>query len=105
MEWTIFKRAALNALATFAYVAVVGLFVSNASRLLGPKDTLLTPVAVLMLLVFSAALTGILVFGQPILWYLDGKRKDALYLIYYTMAALLGLTVLTFVGLFVTGHH
>jgi len=96
MEWKIFKPAARNALATFVYVAAVGLFVSHASMIFGQRDTAFTPVAVLMLLVFSAALTGILVFGQPTLWYLDGKKKNALYLLGYTMVSLLGLTVLAF---------
>lgn len=103
MKWAIFKHAALNALATFAYVTVVGLFMSNASRFFGPKDTALTPVAVIMLLVFSTALTGVLVFGQPVLWHLDGKKKDAIYLINYTLAVLLGLTMLTFIVLFLIG--
>lgn len=101
MDWKIFKRAAINALLTGAYVTAVGLFMSNASRIFGPKDTTLTPVAVLMLLVFSAALVGILVFGQPVMWYIDGKKKAALYLLGYTMAALLVLMMLTFTALLV----
>jgi len=101
MEWKIARRAVRNALATFAYVATVGLFMSNASHIFGPKDTVLTPVAVLMLLVFSAALVSMLVFGQPVLWYLDRKKKGAVRLIGYTMVALLALTFLTFVALLI----
>jgi len=101
MKLKIFKRAAVNALAAFVYVTLVGLFMSHASRLLGEKDTAFTPVAVLMLLVFSAALMGILIFGQPVLWYVDGKKADALYLLGYTMASLLALTLVAFVVLLV----
>jgi hypothetical protein len=96
MEGKIFRRAALSALVAYAYVAAVGLFMSNASRMFGAKDTALTPVAVLMLLVFSAALMGILVFGQPLMWYIDGKKKSALALLGYTMVCLLVLLLLTF---------
>jgi hypothetical protein len=46
---------------------------------------------------------GILVFGQPLAWYVDGKKKEALSLLSYTMMALLVLLVLTFVGLFMAG--
>lgn len=99
METRIAKRATINALLAFAYVTVVGLFISNASMIFGQKDTALTPVAALMLLVFSAALMGILVFGQPLMWYIDGKKKAALTLLGYTMAALLMLMVLTFAAL------
>lgn len=74
---------------------------SNASHIFGQKDTAFTPVAVLMLLVFSAALMGILVFGQPVMWYVDGKKKAALYLLGYTMVLLLALTMLTFVALLI----
>lgn len=101
MDWKIFKRAAINALAAFVYVAVVGLFMSHASTIFGQKDTAFTPVAVLMLLVFSAALMGILILGQPVMWYVDGKKKDALNLLGYTMASLLALTLLAFVLLLV----
>lgn len=101
MDMKTLKRAVINALLAFAYVAVVGLFISHASTIFGPKDTSLTPVAVLMLLVFSAALMGILVFGQPAMWYVDGKKKAALRLLGYTMAALLVLMVLTFAALLV----
>jgi hypothetical protein len=96
MEIKILKRASINALAAFAYVTAVGLFMSHASVIFDQKDTAFTPVAALMLLVFSAALMGILVFGQPVMWYVDGKKKDALNLLGYTMAALLVLLVLTF---------
>ena len=101
MEWKIVKRAAINALLASAYVTAVGLFMSHASKIFGQKDTALTPVAVLMLLVFSAASMGILVFGQPLMWYLDGKKKAALNLLGYTMAALLTLLVVTFIALLV----
>ena len=101
MKWKIFKQAAINASGMFAYVTTVGLFMSNASLIFGEKDTVITPVAALMLLVFSAALMGILLFGQPVMWYVDGRKKDALYLLGYTMASLLALTLLTFVALLV----
>jgi hypothetical protein len=52
-----------------------------------------------MLLVFSAALMGILVFGQPLMWYMDGEKKAALNLLGYTMAALLILMMLTLAAL------
>lgn len=99
MKRKIFKRAALNASAALAYVTAVGLFMSHAPLIFGAKDTALTPVAVLMLLVFSAALMGILVFGLPVMWYVDGRKKEALSLLGYTMGSLLVLMLLTFAAL------
>lgn len=99
MDMKILKRAVTNSVLAFAYVTLVGLFVSHASKTFGQKDSALTPVAVLMLLVFSASLMGILVFGQPLMWYIDGRKKAALNLLGYTMAALLVLMILTFAAL------
>lgn len=101
MDWNIAKPAARNAFLAFIYVLMVGLFMSHASVIFGQKDTALTPVAVLMLLVFSASLMSILIFGQPAMWFLEGKKKPALNLLAYTMASLLVLVVLTFVALLV----
>ena len=74
----IFQKAATNALATAVYVTVVGLFMSHASSIFGEHDKVVTPVVVLMLLVLSAAVTGSLLFGAPAMYYVDGKKKEAL---------------------------
>ncbi len=101
MKKNIILNAVRNAISMFAYVTAIGLFMSNASHILGPKDTLFTPVAVLMLLVFSAALMAILLFGQPVIWYLDGRKKEAVRLLSYTMVALSALTFIVFTSLLI----
>jgi hypothetical protein len=49
-----------------------------------------------MLLVFSAALVGALIFGRPVLWYLDGRKHDSLLLLTETLAILFAVTVAVF---------
>ena len=90
----IFQKAATNALATAVYVTVVGLFMSHASSIFGEHDKVVTPVVVLMLLVLSAAVTGSLLFGAPAMYYVDGKKKEALQLLAYTLASFAVLTLL-----------
>jgi uncharacterized membrane protein len=51
----------------------------------GP-DTVFMPMAMLMLFVFSAAVTSGLVLGRPIMWYLDGKKKEAIHLLVSTLS-------------------
>ena len=99
MDKNIFKRASVNALATAAYVAVVGLFIANANTLFGKHDKPFTPVVVLMLVVLSAGVTASLLFGQPAMWYVDGKKKQALQLLGATLACFAVLTLLAMVGL------
>lgn len=59
----------------------------------------LGPVAFLSTFVFLAALMGVLIFGKPILWYLDGRKKEAVQLVFYTLGSLLVILVLVFLAL------
>lgn len=95
-------NALLNALATTVYVAAVGSFMYLGSVVkLGRTNTLLIPIAMLLLFVLSAAVTGFLIFGKPAQWYVDGKKKEALSLLKYTLFFFGILTFLALVVLFV----
>ncbi len=98
MQKTILKYASLNALGTACYVVLVALFLSHTSEIFsGVKEkTALIPAAMLMLLVSSASLTGALVLGRPILWYLDNKKKEAVVLLMTTVGFLFVLTLAAF---------
>ena len=94
---SVIKYAAINSIGTALYVVVVSSFIYFLGNgFLGVKDTVLAPISMLMLFVFSAALTGSLVFGRPILWYIDGRKKEALYLLVYTLGILLIIILLVF---------
>ena len=89
--------ALINALGTVIYVTLVAnfmFFLENSHRL--QEDTVLGPIAFLLLLVLSVAATGMLVFGRPVYWYLDGFKKASVELIVYTLGFLLLFTVLIF---------
>jgi len=101
MKNTILKRAAINALATALYIIVIASFLFYAPKFFGPDGkTVLIPIVMLLLLVFSAALVGTLIFGQPILWYLEGKKKESLSLLVYTFGVFLGITVVALLALY-----
>jgi len=86
MKKKIIKTAIQNALATAAYVAGVASLLFYAPKFFGPANTVFLPIAMLLLFVFSAAFTGLLMFGRPVLWYLGGNKKEALSLIILTLA-------------------
>jgi len=94
----IIKRAFLNAIGTTAYIILVASFMYSLQTNL-PKETqtVFIPIAMLLLFVFSAALTGFLVFGKPIMLYLDKKKKEALSLIKYTLGILFIITLIIFI--------
>lgn len=101
MKNNIIKIAALNALATTAYIVAVASFLFYAPKVFkSGDDTVLIPIVMLMLFVFSAATTGLLLFGRPAFWYLDGKKKEALSLLVSTLIIFLLITLVAFFVLF-----
>jgi hypothetical protein len=92
------KYATLNALGASIYVILIASFLYSISKgFLGNNNTIFIPIAMLMLFVFSAAFTGILILGRPIMWYLDGKKREAIYLLFYTLGIFFIITLIAFI--------
>lgn len=93
----IIKNALLNSLCTAVYVTLVASFMFHVSQSgFGQEPNVFIPIFVLMLLVFSAGLTGALIFGRPILWFLEGKKKQAMQLLAYTFGFLFAIILIVF---------
>ena len=98
----LWKTAILNSLATYAYIIAVSFFIYFATGLkLGRGNSFLAPMALITLFVFSAALTGFLIFGKPAQMYVDGQKKDALSLLTYTLASFSVITLGAIISLLV----
>ena len=91
----IIKTATINAALMALYVSAISSFLFYIPKIFDntKPDTVLAPIMMLSLLVFSAALVGALIFGKPILWYLDGKKKEAVSLLFYTLGGFLIITI------------
>lgn len=86
MTKKLLKIAFLSALGEGVYVMLVSLFMQCASRLFGPPDpNFLGFIVFILVFVLSAAVSGALILGKPILMYLDGKKKEAVTLFAYTL--------------------
>ncbi|MDP3880892.1 MAG: hypothetical protein Q8Q32_01775 [bacterium] len=81
--------ALVHGLATAGYVYLVVSLISFIEKLPFAEASPLAPVAFLLLLVTSAAITASLVFGRPLLWYLDKRKDEAIALAVYTVAWLI----------------
>ncbi len=92
--------AFVDAFGVFIYVALIATIMSNGNKIFGEKDTFLTPIAVLLLFVLSATITGALVLGRPVWLYLANFKKDSVLLFVYTVGWLFVLTFLTFLAMF-----
>ena len=102
------RYAVINSFATAIYIFLIvtlifygGQFVFNDDG----KETILIPISMLMLFVSSAAITGFLVFGRPIMWYLDGKKHEAIILLFYTLGIFVVLTTIMFTILILYSNY
>lgn len=88
---------AVDTLGTLAYIVLVALFFRNVERLFGNKpDNILAPIAMLMLFVLSATITGGLVLGRPVYMYFNGQKTEAVKLLLYTIGCLFAIVLIVF---------
>ena len=102
----ILKYASISAALMTLYVIIIGNFFHFAPVIFGGQnkpDTVFIPIAMLLLFVFSATLSGTIVLGRPILWYLDGKKKEAVMLFSYTLALLFVALSVAFIVMVIFG--
>jgi len=92
------SKSFLSALGVEVYILGVSVIVRNGERIFGQMKGLLGPVTFLMLFVVSAALTGALVLGRPVILYFDNKKTEGIKLFIYTIGWMF---VLTLLGLFI----
>jgi len=97
----IWQKALINSFLTTLYIYSIGMFLFYAGSIkLGKTNAFLAPIAFLLLFVLSAGLTSFLVFGKPVLLYLDGKKKESISLLMYTFVFLFAFTFLSIAILF-----
>lgn len=91
------KIAFYNALGTGLYITLIACLFSVLERVFsGPDTPIITPIVMLMLFVFSALVTSGLMLGRPLMWYLDGKKKEAVALLIYTAGIFFILLLIAF---------
>ena len=95
---SIITYALANSLLTVLYVILVGTFMFNAQYFFVKEPSPFIPIGILLLFVFSASVCGSLMLGRPLLWYLDGRKKEALSLFAYTLAFFLIAGAVVFVA-------
>lgn len=91
------KNPFINAVIAGTYIIIVVLLISNMPYLVKEeKETILIPMAMLSLLVFSATFMGLTFFFQPAQMYMDGNKKEAVNLFLKTLAVFAVITILFF---------
>ncbi len=73
----------------------------NGEKIFGTMTNFSGPFFVLLLLTFSVALMGVLVFGKPVKLYLDGDKKEAVKFLLATLGWLLLILILVGIALII----
>jgi len=95
------KMALVNSVGVFVYVSIVAWVMNSGERWFGETDTVFTAMGVLLLFTLSAGVVGSLIVGKPIFMYLDGKKKEAVNMLIWTLAflAIITMIVLIYLGI------
>ncbi len=95
------KNPYLNALLAWLYIVSVVLLITYGPAFVREKpDTILAPMAMLSLLVFSVSFMGYTFFFQPITMYLEGQKREAVELFIKTLGAFAAITAVVLLTAF-----
>lgn len=82
-------RSFAHAVMAYAYICGIAAFFNlGVEKMFKNVPEFFAPIIILSLLVLSAAIMAILVFGKPVLLYLDNQKKEALTMLFYTLSCL-----------------
>jgi hypothetical protein len=95
------KNPIINALGAAAYI-IFGVLVMTfgAQTLRNKPDTLFAPIIILSLLTLSVAVMAFLFFYQPLLLFIEGKKKEAVNLFVKTVGIFAVFTLVVLILLF-----
>lgn len=94
MKNDLIKPSLFNTLGVAIYCSAIAYLIQNGERIFGKTANFWGPFAFLMLFVVSAAIVGSLVFGKPVILYLNNQKKEAVTLLGYTIMWLFIVTVI-----------
>ena len=95
------KNPIINALSASAYIVLGVTIMTFVSQTLRNKpDTFFAPVVFLSLLTLSVAVMAYLFFYQPLLFFIEGKKKAAIDLFVKTVGIFAVFTIVALILLF-----
>lgn len=95
------KNPIFNALGAAGYIILVAVIFNLITETQGGKpDTIFAPVGFLSLLTFSAAAMAFIFFYQPLLLFIEGKKKEAVNLFVKTVGVFGVITLVVWILIF-----
>lgn len=95
------KKPFINALSASVYIFLVVSVMNFVTQPLKNKpDTFLAPIMVLFVLTLSVAVMAFLFFYQPMMLFIEGKKKEAVNLFIKTVGIFAVITIVVLILLF-----
>lgn len=95
------KNPIINAISASAYIFLVVSVMTFVTKPLRNKpDTFFAPIVFLSILTLSVAVMAFLFFYQPVLLFIEGKKKEAVNLFVKTVGFFAAFTALALIFLF-----
>jgi SNF family Na+-dependent transporter len=91
------KHSFIHSLGVLVYIFLVVMLMQQGEKIFENVSEIWAAMTMLLLLVLSAAVTGLLVLGRPVWLYFSGQKSEALKMFFYTLAWLAGFMVLILV--------
>ena len=91
------KKPIIHAAAAMGYIILLFLLLFFGISEPDTPDTVMMPIIMISLFVLSAAIMGYLFLAEPLMLYLDGKKKEAVQFFMYTVGSF-GLFTLLAIG-------
>lgn len=94
---SLFFRGLIQAVIAVAYIVIVVIVMNQSHNLFASNPEIISGVLMLLLFVVSVAVMALAVFGVPVMWYIDGKKKDAIELVLYTVGEMACVLIIAFI--------
>ena len=99
------KNPVINGFVALLYIVLVVSLLYYAPMFVGVEESILIPIAVLSLFVFSAACMGYIFLNQPFQLFLEGEKEKSVDLFVKTLGVFaVSVATLVLMGLYLTAY-
>lgn len=85
MDKSLLVKTLRNTLSAAVYIFAVSQVMQNGDQIFGTQNNILAPFGFLLMFVLSASVVGGLVVGYPIYLFFDGKKKESVTALFYSV--------------------
>lgn len=90
------KNSVFSSLGVVAYITLIAFILNNGSRLFGQLNGWTGPIAMLLMIVVSAAIVGTILFARPFMMFFNNQKRESVWMVMGSISCLILETVIFF---------